>query len=182
MALGGADALNFTKQLDESAARGTPLIGGSVTVDGALVEGLGARANGIVSAGPVAVLDTPEYKAYDAAFKKAFPDAGPPGVFDLGYYVEMKSLLQGLESAKGDTSGDQATLRTALSSLAWTTPIGPVKLDENRQAIAKNYLFKVTDGSSQLISTVTDVNQTLGFPRAEYIQQPANDRDNPSCP
>lgn len=182
VALGGADALNFTKQLDESAARGTPLIGGSVTVDGALVKGLGARADGIVSAGPVAVLDTPEYKDYEAALKKAYPDAGPPGLFDLGYYVEMKSLLKALDSTKGDMSGNQNALRSALTSLSWTTPIGPVKLDENRQAVANNYLFKVTNGTSQLISTIENVNQTLGFPRDQYIKQPANDRDHPSCP
>lgn len=181
VALGGADALNFTKQLDESASRGTPLIGGSVTVDGALVKGLGARANGIVSAGPVAVLDTPEYKDYAAALKKAYPDSGPPGLFDLGYYVEMKSLLKALDATKGDVSGNQDALRSALSTLSWTTPIGPVKLDENRQAIANNYLFKVTNGTSQLISTIPGVNETLGFPRDQYIKQPANDRDHPSC-
>lgn len=182
VALGGADALNFTKQLDESPLAGTPIIGGSITADGALIEGLGDRANGIVSAGPVAQLDTPEYAAYADALKENYSESGPPGLFDIGYYVEMKSTLMALDAVDGKLDDGHEALNAALSDLSWTTPTGPVKLDENRQAIANNYLFRVEDGASKLIDTVPDVNQTLGFPRDEYIAQPPNDRDNPSCP
>jgi branched-chain amino acid transport system substrate-binding protein len=182
VALGGSDALNFTKQYDEFTGRKTPLLGGSITVDGAIINGLKDRVEGTVSAGPVAVLDTPAYSKYAAALKQHFPDAGPPGLFDLGYYVNMKSLLQGLDQAGGDVSGEDAKLRDALSNLEWETPIGPVKLDENRQAIANNYLFKVTNGESRLLDTVENVNQTLGVDREKYIAQPAFDRENPSCP
>jgi branched-chain amino acid transport system substrate-binding protein len=181
VALGGTDALNFTKQFDEFTGRKTPLLGGSITVDGAIIKGLKDRVEGTVSAGPVAVLDTPEYHEYAAALKKNFPDAGPAGLFDLGYYVNMKSLLQGLEAAGGDVSGEDTKLRDALSSLEWTTPVGPVKLDENRQAISNNYLFKVTNGESKLLDTVEDVNQTLGVDRQKYIDSPPFDRENPSC-
>ena len=181
VALGGTDALNFTKQFDEFTGRKLPLLGGSITVDGAIIKGLGDRVEGTVSAGPVAVLDTPEYKEYAAALKKHFPESGPPGLFDLSYYVNMKSLLQGLDKAGGNVSGDDAKLREALSSLSWTTPIGPVKLDENRQAIANNYLFKVTNGESRLLDTVENVNQTLGVDREKYVSQPSFDRKNPSC-
>ena len=59
---------------------------------------------------------------------------------------------------------------------------GAVELDENRQAISNNYLFKVTNGESRLLDTVEHVNQTLGFDREEYIAEPAFDRENPSCP
>jgi branched-chain amino acid transport system substrate-binding protein len=182
VALGGADALNFTKQFDEFTGSKTPLIGGSITVDGAIIKGLGKRVEGMVSAGPVAVLDTPEYKEYAAALKKNFPDAGPPGLFDLGYYVEMKSLLKALDSVGGDVSGNDTKLRAALAGLSWTAPTGPVKLDENRQAISSNYLFKVTGGQSQLLKEIPNVNQTLGVDRAKYIAQPSNDRTHPACP
>ena len=182
VALGGTDALNFTKQFDEFTGRKLPLLGGSITVDGSIIEGLGDRVEGTVSAGPVAVLDTPEYDKYAASLKEHFPDSGPPGLFDLSYYVNMKSLLQGIEEANGDVEGEDQALREAMSSLEWTTPIGPVKLDENRQAIANNYLFKVTNGESALLDTVEDVDQTLGVDREEYIAQPAFDRANPSCP
>jgi branched-chain amino acid transport system substrate-binding protein len=182
VALGGTDALNFTKQFDEFTGRKTPLLGGSITVDGAIIKGLKDRVEGTVSAGPVAVLESPEYKKYAAELKKAFPKSGPPGLFDLSYYVNMKSLLQGLDKVGGDVSGDDAKLRAALSSLSWTTPIGPVKLDENRQAISNNYLFKVTNGESRLLDTVENVNQTLGVDRDKYVSQPTNDREHPACP
>jgi branched-chain amino acid transport system substrate-binding protein len=182
VALGGADALNFTKQYDEFTGRKTPLLGGSITVDGAIIKGLKDRVEGTVSAGPVAVLDTPAYAKYAAALKEHFPEAGPPGLFDLGYYVNMKSLLQGLEQTGGDVSGEDAKLREALSDLQWDTPVGPVELDENRQAISNNYLFKVTNGESRLLDTVENVNQTLGFDREEYVAAPPFDRENPSCP
>lgn len=181
VALGGTDALNFTKQFDEFTGRKTPLLGGSITVDGAIIKGLKDRVEGTVSAGPVAVLDTPEYKKYAAALKKAFPEAGPPGLFDLGYYVNMKSMLMGLDKAGGDVSGQDTKLREALSSLNWNTPVGPVKLDENRQAISNNYLFKVTNGESKLLDTVENVNQTLGVDREKYISAPPFDRESPSC-
>jgi branched-chain amino acid transport system substrate-binding protein len=182
VALGGTDALNFTKQFDEFFGKRIPLVGGSITVDGAIIKGLKDRVEGTVSAGPVAVLDSSAYQQYAAELKKNFPDAGPPGLFDLGYYVEMKSLLMALDQAKGDVSGNDTALRGALSKLSWDTPIGPVKLDQNRQAIANNYLFKVTNGESRLLDTVPNVDQTLGFPREEYVAKPKFDRKNPSCP
>ena len=182
VALGGSDALNFTKQFDQFTGKKIPLIGGSITVDGNIIKGLGPRVEGTVSAGPVAVLNTKEYKDYAAALKKNFPDAGPPGLFDIGYYIEMKSLLMALDQVKGDVSGNQQALRDALQQVSWTTPSGPVKLDQNRQAIGDNFLFKVTNGQSALLKTVSNVNQTLGFDRAKYIAKPPFDRANPSCP
>lgn len=182
VALGGADALNFTKQLDESSLKGTPIIGGSITVDGSLISGLGKRAEGIVSAGPVAALDTAEYKNYADLLKSSYPKSGPPGLFDIGYYIEMKSTILALKQIDGKLTDGHKALNKTLSGLSWETPTGPVKLDNNRNAISNNYLFKVENGSSKLIKTIPDVNETLGFPAAEYIKQPANDRKNPSCP
>ncbi|WP_170219391.1 ABC transporter substrate-binding protein [Nocardioides litoris] len=182
VALGGADVLNFTKQLDESPLAGTPILGGSISVDGSVIEGLGDRAEGIISAGPVAALDTPEYRAYADTLAATFPDAPPPGLFDVGYYIEMTATLDALDEVEGVLDDGHEALNAALTSLQLETPVGPVELDENRQAIANNYLFEVRGGSSELIETVPEVNQTLGLDRDEYIAQPANDRDNPSCP
>ena len=182
VALGGADALNFTKQLDQFTGKKIPLLGGSITVDGAIVKALGKRIEGTVSAGPVAVLDTAAYQKYASELKENFPDAGPPGLFDLGYYIETKAALMALDQVKGDLSGNQKAFQDALAKLKFDTPTGPVRLDHNRQAISDNYLFKVTGGESKLLSTVHDVNQTLGFPEDEYVSQPTNDRNHPSCP
>lgn len=182
VALGGADALNFIKQLDESPLKGIPIVGGSITVDGVMISGLGKRAEGIVSAGPVAALNTPQYKDFAAKLQADFPQAGPPGLFDIGYYVEMTAVLKSLAAVNGKLDDGHAALNSTLSKLTLDTPTGPVQLDQNRQAIANNYLFQVRNGVSALIQTIPNVNQTLGMDRATYIAQPTFDRDHPSCP
>ena len=92
----------------------------------------------------------------------------------------MKSLLQGLEQAGGDVSGEDAKLRDALSALKWGRR--SARWSSTRAAaIANNYLFKVTNGQSRLLDTKENVNQTLGFDREEYIAAPPFDRENPSC-
>jgi branched-chain amino acid transport system substrate-binding protein len=182
VALGGTDAVNFIRQLDEFTNRpDLPIVAGSLTVDPAIIQELGSRVEGVVSAGPVAVLNTPEYQQYAAALKQNFPDSAPPGFADVLYYVAMKSVLMALEESGGDATGDQAAFRSALAGLSFDTPQGPVKLDENRQVIANNYLFKVTNGQSTLVRPVPAVTQTLGTDADEYTAQAAFDRSNPAC-
>lgn len=181
VALGGTDAVNFIRQFDDFIGRDLQIIAGSLTVDPAIIKELGPRAEKIVSAGPVAVLDTPEYQQYAAALKRYYPDAAPPGFADVLYYVAMKATLMGLEQSGGDVTGDQAAFRAALSQLSFDTPQGPVKLDENRQVIGNNYLFKVTNGQSTRLLEVPAVTQTLGMDAEEYAAQPAFDRSNPKC-
>jgi len=182
IALGGTDAVSLIKQLDVSSFKGIPILGGSITVDGSVIKALGKRAEGIVSAGPVAVLDTAEYRDYAAKLKVNFPQAGPPGIFDIGYYTEMTATLRALTEVDGTLDDGHVALNAALAKLTLTTPTGPVRLDQNRQAVANNYLFQVRHGEKKLIKTLHDVNQTLGLDRDAYIAQPANDRDHPSCP
>ncbi len=181
VALGGTDAVNFIRQFDEFTGRPLPIIAGSLTVDPAIISELGERVEGVVSAGPVAVLDTPEYQQYAAALKASYPESAPPGFADVLYYVAMKAVLRSIEQAGGDVSGDQAAFRTALAATSFDTPQGPVRLDENRQVVANNYLFRVTDGQSTLLSTQPEVTQTLGQPAEEYTAAAAFDRSNPAC-
>jgi branched-chain amino acid transport system substrate-binding protein len=181
VALGGADAVNFVKQYDQFTGKKIPIIGGTITVDPSVTKSLGDRVEGVVSAGPVAVQDTPEYNKYAELLKKNFPASAPPGLFDVMYYLEMKALLTGLDEAKGDVAGPDTALRASLSKLSLDSPQGPVKLDANRQAIGSNYLFKVTKGQSSLLKEVPNVTQTLGQPADQYTSQPAFDRTHPSC-
>jgi len=182
VALGGTDAVNFIRQLDNFSGRpDLPIIAGSLTVDPAIISQLGKRVEGIVSAGPVAVLNTNEYRQYATSLKQYYPDAAPPGFADVLYYVAMKATLKAMESAGGDVAGRQTAFRAALSAVRFDTPQGPVKLDENRQVIANNYLFQITNGKSTLLREVKNVTQTLGQDAAKYTAQPAFDRSNPVC-
>ncbi|MDE0652205.1 MAG: ABC transporter substrate-binding protein, partial [bacterium] len=71
--------------------------------------------------------------------------------------------------------------RSASARTARPAPIGPVVLDDNRQAVVDMYLRRVEDGAQKTIETLPKVNATLGFDRDEYIAQGSFSRDNPSC-
>lgn len=189
VALGGADAVNFLTQYQQSGGT-APLIGGSITVDQTVLASEGGVRDVVIgtpSAGPIAdTLDTPEWKAFVEAYKKqpgAFPS---PSLFAHAYYVNMKATLAGLEAVGGDLS-DPAKYREALSGLTLDTPTGKVSLDENRNAIADIFLTEVVEGPdgnllNKLIKVVPQVNQTLGIPQEEFMKLGAVSRDNPSCP
>jgi branched-chain amino acid transport system substrate-binding protein len=183
VALDDADAVQFIRQLDEFTDRpDLPIVAGSLTLGPELLDELGERLEGTVSAGPVAALpDNPEYAAYAGALEDAYPDAGPPGFADVLYYVAMKATLAALKEADGDVRGEQARFRTALAGLTLDTPQGPVRLDANRQVIANNYLFRVEDGRSEVLEEISAVTQTLGEDPVEYAAQAAFDRSNPVC-
>jgi branched-chain amino acid transport system substrate-binding protein len=189
VALGGADAVNFLGQYQQSGGT-APLIGGSITVDQTVLTSEGKIRDVLVgtpSAGPIAdTNDTPEWMAFVNAYKTqdgAFPS---PSLFAQGYYINMKATLLGLEAVKGDTSDGGAALRAALSTLSFDTPTGKVSLDANRNAIADIYLTEVVVGDggnlvNKLVKVVPQVNQTLGIDSAEFLALGVANRDNPSC-
>jgi branched-chain amino acid transport system substrate-binding protein len=179
-AMGGTDAINFVKQYDQFSGRATPLLGGTTAVDGSVLEGIGARADGIVSAGPVPELDTPAYEDFAAKLAAAYPGA-TPNVINAYYYTATKAVLLALDEVQGDLGGDQAAFRAALAELEFEAPQGPVRLDANRQAVITNYVTRVEGGRVVRVSDVGDVTATLGFPADEYVAKPPFDRDNPTC-
>jgi branched-chain amino acid transport system substrate-binding protein len=166
--LGGADAASF---LSQAVAGGVdkPLIGGSIAIDITALSGdanIADAAVGMISGGPVPGegYDNPVWDEFVAAYATQ-PNAFPsPSIFSILYYTAFESLLLGIEASDGDLSDDQSALRDALASLEWESPIGPLKLDENRQAIVDNFMNEVVeadDGSLVLetISAASDVRQ-----------------------
>jgi branched-chain amino acid transport system substrate-binding protein len=190
VALGGADAVNFLNQYQDSGGE-APLIGGSITVDQTVLTSEGRLRDVLVgtpSAGPIAdTNDTAEWMAFVDAYKTtegAFPS---PSLFAHAYYIGMKAALLGLNEVNGDLSDGGVAYRAALSGLSFDTPTGKVSLDANRNAIADIYLTEVTvgpDGNlvNQLIQVTPQVNQTLGIDAATFEGFGAVSRDNPSCP
>lgn len=189
--LGGADAVNFLTQYDQSGAK-QPLIAGSNVVDQTVLSSKGPfqrRLVGTPSAHMVAdEIDTQAYRDYVAQYKKRFPNAlSSPSAPYYGYYVATKAVLTALNQVGGDISGDQAKFRQALADVKLDTAYGPVRLDENRQAIANIYVTEVArraDGSlyNRPIKVIPSVNQTLGQPRDAFVARGVPSRDNPSCP
>jgi len=190
VALGGADAVNFLSQYDQAGGN-KPMIGGSITVDQTVLGSKGKTKTyliGTPSAGPIADnWDNPKWKAFVAAYKKAYPDGFPsPSLFAHGYYVEAEAMIHALNDIHGDLSDGQKAFRTALASETLDTPTGQVKLDKNRQAIADIFLTEVAQGPdgnlyNKVVKVIPEVNQTLGTPEDQFLALGPVSRTNPEC-
>ncbi len=189
--LGGADAVNFLTQYENSGGD-KPMMGGSITVSQDVLNYKGKRREslvGTISAGPVAdSFDGADWKAFVADYQKAYPvSAGgfpSPSLFAFVYYVNMKAALDGLAAVNGDLSGGQAKYREALSKLVLKTPTGEVRLDSNRQAIGTTFVTEVVKDAQGNLSTkvarkVDNVDQTLGIKKEDFQM---GSRDVPACP
>ncbi len=187
--LGGSDAVNFLTQYDQAAST-TPLIAGSNTVDQTVLStkgGFQRRLVGIPSAHMIADIDEPGYKAFAQKYRERFKDGlGAPSAPFYGYYMATKAVIAALNTVNGDVSGDQSALRAALAKVTLDGPVGKVSLDENRQAIANNFVTEVArraDGTlyNKAVGKVEQVNQTLGRPAAEFTARVPS-REHPACP
>ncbi len=189
--LGGADAVNFLTQYENSGGD-KPMMGGSITVSQDVLNYKGKRRDslvGTISAGPLAdTFDGADWKAFVADYQRNYPvSAGgypSPSLFALVYYVNMKAALDGLEAVNGDLSGGQAKYRDALQKMVLKTPTGDVRLDSNRQAIGTTFVTEVVKDSRGNLSTkvsrkVDNVDQTLGIKPEDFKM---GSRDVPACP
>jgi branched-chain amino acid transport system substrate-binding protein len=186
--LGGADAVNFLNQY-EQAGGDKPMLGGSITVSQDVLNYKGKRRESLVgtlAGSPIAdAYDAPEFKAFVADYKKAYPDGYPsPSLFALVYYINMKAALDGLDMVKGDLSDGQKKYREALAKMTLKTPVGDVKLDENRQAIGTTFITEVAKDAkgglyNKVLRKIDNVPQTLGMKKEEFK---IGSRDEPNCP
>ena len=143
--------------LDKSGIR---LIGtGDVTDDDQLAA-IGDAALGAVTTHHYsAAHDSPENKAFVAAFEKA--NAGMrPNFMGVAAYDGMDLVYKALEKTKGDASGP--ALIGAMKGMNWTSPRGPVSIDPETRDIVQNiYVRKVekTDGALYNVefATIPDV-------------------------
>ncbi|WP_188262969.1 ABC transporter substrate-binding protein [Azospirillum tabaci] len=190
--LGGADAVNFLTQYYQSGGT-APLIGSSVTVDQTVLSSKGAFKNkvlGMIAAGPVADSnDDPKWVEFVKAYKAKFPDGlESPSLFAHGYYVSTLAVLQALDQVGGKLDDGQKAFQAALAKTELTdrSPTGAIRLDENRQAIADNFVTEVAqrpDGAffSKVVKVAKGVDQALGMDRAKFLALGTASRDNPSC-
>lgn len=188
---GGTDALAFLTQYAQAGAT-LPLIAGSVTADQVVMSARGPHRrllNGLITAGPlVDDSDNPTWVAFVDRYRKRFPDGfAAPSINAVHYYIAAKATLQALEQVKGDLSNDQKAFQAALAKVVVSTPMGgSVRLDENRQAIADNFIRRVVERDGKLFTTQVQkfeaVTQTQGMPRDQFLALGSPSRDNPSCP
>jgi branched-chain amino acid transport system substrate-binding protein len=190
MGVGGTGTVAFVKQYGQLRGNlSDKIMGGIFMTDPVILKELGDQVVGVVTAGMTAG-DSQEsaYLDYSSALDTAYPDlkGTASSVFAYGYYTAMEAIAQGLEQVKGDLSDDHAAFRDALTNLVLDAPLGPIKLDENRQAIMDNFLQQIVEDQNddgvpdvKTIKTIPQVDETFaGFFSPET---PSPDRTNPEC-
>ncbi len=190
--LGGGDAVNFLNQYQQAGGT-AKLIGGSIMIDQTVLSSKGKAKQALVgtpSAGPQVDTSTdPAWQAYVKEYRDDFPPDKrfpTPSLLATYYYQNTKAVLTVLNDIKGDLSNNEAKLRSGLASLVLDAPVGKIRLDQNRQAIAPNFVSEVVvdkDGNlvSSLVKTVPEVNQQLGMDPAKFAAIGAPGRDVPAC-
>ena len=125
--------------LDKS---GIKLIGTGDVTDDDLLADIGDSALGAVTTHHYSVAhDSPENKAFVAAFEKA-NNGMRPNFMAVAAYDGMALVYKALEKTKGDASGD--ALLAAMKGMSWMSPRGPISIDPETRDIVQNiYVRKV---------------------------------------
>ena len=154
----GGEAIKFTKQyhsfgLDKSI----PLFGSGFLTSSLYVKSEGEAANGVTtSLHYVPTLDTPENKAFTAAFQKKAGHA--PSEYAVQGYDAGRLLTEAL---KAGASGREA-LAAALPKVKYTGPRGPLEIDPATNNVVQNvYIYKTVqkgeDFTQEILATVPSV-------------------------
>ncbi len=132
--------------LDKSNIR---LIGPGDVTDDDLLADIGDVALGIVTTHHYSAShDSPENKAFVAAFKKANNNMRP-NFMAVGGYDGMRLIYDALKKTNGSTDGD--ALLAAMKGDAWVSPRGPISIDPATRDIIQNiYVRKVEKVGGEL--------------------------------
>lgn len=128
---------------------GIKLIGPGDVTDDDILNDMGDVALGtITSMHYSAAHNSPENKAYVAAFTKANPQMRP-NFMSVGGYDGMHMIYEALKKTGGKTDG--AALVEAMKGMKWISPRGPMSIDsETRDIIQNIYVRKVERVDGQL--------------------------------
>jgi branched-chain amino acid transport system substrate-binding protein len=190
LGVGGTGTVAFVKQYEQLRGNlADDIIGGVFMTDPVIHKELKDRVVGVVTAGMTAG-DSQEqsYLDYSQALAQAYPEleGTAASVFAYGNYTAAQAIVEALEQVNGDLSDGHKAFRDTMTSMTLEAPLGPIKLDENRQAIMDNFLQQIVEDQTgdgvpdvKTIKTIPEVDQTFaGFFSPET---PSPDRTNPEC-
>jgi branched-chain amino acid transport system substrate-binding protein len=172
VSLGGSDAVDFLSQAIDFGLD-VPILGGSILVGADVLESEGQirdAALGITSSTPYppATADVYEWQDFIDRYQEMFGDEGfeTPSNFAILYYNSFKSLLLGIEEAGGVVEDDDGeSLRAAMEGLSWDSPIGPLSLNDNRQAETDVFVFEVVEGDGgELTTELREIGEQIPQP------------------
>ena len=134
---------------------------------------LGARAAGIVTAGPTLFLPNADARPglapggrYRTEFARAFPQipAAQIGSYDLGYYNGMTAIVQALDGVHGNLSGGERAFMAALAKVKLDSPAGELTLDARHLGVAPNFVWQLRGPKlvPHVIRTIPRVDPSFG--------------------
>jgi ABC-type branched-subunit amino acid transport system substrate-binding protein len=192
LALGGGDAVNFLNQYTQTGGK-AKFIGGSIMVDQTVLSSRGAAKRALVgtpTGGPQADgWDNAKWKKWVKDYQDAFPADkrfASPSLTATNYYNAANAIFTAVTKVNGDLSDNQQKLRTTLASLELDAPNGRITLDQNRQAIANNFITEVVEApngdlTNKMVKVIPNVRATLGFNDADFAKLGLPSRTNPEC-
>jgi branched-chain amino acid transport system substrate-binding protein len=147
----GEQTIAFTKGFVERdmAKAGIRIIATGDLTGEDVIDGVGDNALGIVNSMQYSeVHNSPENKAYVAAYYKAYPK-DRPDFMSVGGYDGLQLIAKALEKTGGDANGDK--FMAAAKGLSWTSPRGPVSIDpQTRDIVQTIYIRKVEKVNGKL--------------------------------
>lgn len=148
----GAGALKFVKDYAAAGLRSIPLMGPGFLTDGVL-KAQGEAAEGLLTTLHYAdALDTPENKAFRAAYAKAF--AKEADVYAVQGYDAAQLMAQGMAAVKGDVAAKPALIE-AMEKAVIKSPRGTFTLSKAHNPVQDIYLRQVKNGQ-EIVLGVAD--------------------------
>jgi branched-chain amino acid transport system substrate-binding protein len=153
VALAGRDALNFATQAKQYGLLDSLFVAGVSFVTDSNVKALGDISKGIWGIiNYSSTLDTPENKAFVAAWKQRY-HGDEPANFEGETYMGMQVILQAVERAKSVAPLDVAK---AMGGGTFDTILGRLKIRaEDHQIVAPNYFGYIGEQGSKLRPIIT---------------------------
>lgn len=151
---GGALMKQFAEK--HLADSGIQLIGTGDVLDDDLLPSMGNEALGVVTSQHYsAAHNSPENKAYVAAFEKLADNKMRPNFMSVGGYDGMHLIYAALKKAGPNATGDQ--LLAAMKGMSWVSPRGPVSIDPTTRDIVQNiYIRKAEKIGNQIYNVEFD--------------------------
>jgi len=159
----GGEAISFVKQYDSfGLKKDIPLYGSGFLTSPLYVKAEGPAAAGVItSLHYVPTLDTPENKAFVAAFQAKFNRI--PSEYAVQGYDAGRVLAEAVKAG----GSDRESLAAALPKVSYSSPRGPVSIDPATNNIIQNiYVYETVADGDALTQKVVGV--------IENVQDPAN--------
>jgi len=162
----GEQGISFMKTFRERglAAAGIKLIATGDLVDDNQLGSMGDETLGLVTTHHYSVAhDSPENKAFLAAFREANGTQLRPNFFAVGAYDGMAAMYEVARKLEGNIDGDKAM--AVLKGMKLASPRGPVTIDpETRDVIQTMYVRRVQRVDKEL--------RNVEFDKFESVRDP----------